>query len=288
MNYISRFALACLIGASVVPGFASAESLSELAQRTHFHGIAFARPGTTELLLATHHGLFAVGKDGNVKQASSVQDYMGFSASPTDPLTYFASGHPQTGGNSGFLKSVDGGANWSKISDGLNGPVDFHQMDVSLADPHTIYGGYRQLQVSHNDGKTWAKAGPLPDQLIAIAASSRSVDRVYAATKAGLLISDDGGGSWTPLAFAGEAVSMVRTGPKGEIYTFVLGKGLLRGGEQDPATWKPLSNNFGEAIPLHMAINSADESWLALTTQDNAVLESHDGGSSWQPFGSQP
>lgn len=288
MNFISRFALTCLLGASIAPNLAAADSLSELAQRTHYHGIAFARSGTSTLLLATHHGVFAVDKNGNATQASIVQDYMGFSATPTDPLTYFASGHPQTGGNSGFLKSVDGGATWNKISDGVSGPVDFHQMDVSLADPHTIYGGYGRLQVSHDDGQTWAKAGPLPNQIISIAASGQSVERIYAATQAGLLISADGGGSWKPLAFASEVVSMVRTGPKGELYAFVLGKGLLRADEKDPANWKPLSNNFGEAIPLHMAINSTDNAWLALTTQDNAVLESHDAGASWKPYGTQP
>ncbi len=288
MNFISRLVLACLVGASIAPSFALAESLSELAQRTHYHGIAFARSGTNILLLATHHGLYAVDKNGNATQASAVQDYMGFSASPTDPLVYFASGHPQTGGNSGFLKSVDGGASWNKISDGVSGPVDFHQMDVSLADPHTIYGGYGRMQVSHDDGQTWAKAGPLPNQMVAIAASGQSVDKIYAATQAGLLISADGGGSWKPLAFASEVVSMIRTGPQGELYTFVLGKGLLRAEENDATIWKSLSNSFGDAIPLHMAINSTDNAWLALTTQNNTVLESHDGGITWKPFGTQP
>ena len=288
MNFISRFAFACLLGASIAPNIAAAESLSELAQRTHYHGIAFVRSGTNTLLLATHHGLFAVDRNGNATQASVIHDYMGFSASPADPLIYFASGHPEAGGNSGILKSIDGGATWNKISDGINGPVDFHQMDVSLADSHTIYGGYARLQVSHDDGQTWAKAGPLPQQLVAIAASALSVQRVYAATQAGLLLSADGGGSWQPLAFAGEVVSMVRTGPKGELYAFVLGKGLLRANEEDSANWKSLSNNFGDSIPLHMAISSTDASWLALTTQDNTVLESHDAGASWKPFGTKP
>lgn len=288
MNFISRFATALLISVSAASCLAKAEPLSELAKRTHYHGIDFARSGANTLLLATHHGLFAIDKNGNATQASVTQDFMGFSASPTEPLTYFASGHPQTGGNSGFQKSTDGGATWKKISDGDNGPVDFHQMDVSRADPLTIYGGYGRLQVSHDGGQTWAKAGSLPNQLVAIAASAVLATRLYAATQSGLLISADGGGSWKPLAFAGEVVSMVRTGSKGEFYAFVLGKGLMRSDEADATNWKPLSNNFGDAIPLHLAINEADTSWLALSTQDNAVLESHDGGASWTPFGTKP
>ena len=288
MNFITRLAIGFLVLATIAPDLAFAEPLAELAQRTHYHGIAFARSGTNILLLATHHGIFGVDKYGNATQASIIHDYMGFSASPADPLIYFASGHPQTGGNAGFLKSIDGGATWKKISDGAGGPVDFHQMDVSLADPKTIYGGFGRLQVSRDSGQSWATAGALPNKLIAIAASAVAVDRIYAATEGGLMLSTDAGGSWKPLAFTGEVVSLVRTGPKGELFAFVLGKGLMRANEEDTTTWKSLSNNFGEAIPLHLAINVTDASWLALTTQDNAVLESHDGGATWSSFGSKP
>ena len=94
---------------------ASAETIKDLAQHTHFHGIAFARSGTAALLLATHHGLFAVNADGSTTPASAAQDYMGFSPDPSNPLVYFSSGHPAGGGNSGFLKSADGGATWAQV-----------------------------------------------------------------------------------------------------------------------------------------------------------------------------
>ena len=288
MKYISHLTVICLAVASIAIAKAEAEPLSELAKHTHYHGIAFARSGSSTLLLATHHGIFAVDKTGNATQVSVTQDYMGFSANWDDPLIYFASGHPQAGGNSGSLKSVDGGATWNKLSDGAGRLVDFHQMDVSLIDPKTIYGGYGVMQVSHDGGQNWVKTGPLPDKLISIAASSVSVDRIYAAAQTGLLVSSDSGGNWKPLAFADEVVSLVRTGSKGELLAFVLGKGLMQASEVEPASWKSLSNNFGEAIVLNLAINRSDASWLALTTQDNAILESHDGGANWAPFGKQP
>ncbi|MCA0271008.1 MAG: hypothetical protein LCH69_02965 [Proteobacteria bacterium] len=88
-----------------------------------------------------------------------MQDFMGFSPDPSDPLTYYATGHPEEGGNSGFLASRDGGQTWTQISQGPDGPIDFHAMDASPADPATIYGLFGGLQVNRDSGKTWAIAG---------------------------------------------------------------------------------------------------------------------------------
>ena len=285
MKNITRIAVACsvLVLASALP--ASAEPLKDLATKTHYHGIAFARSGSAVLLLASHHGLFAVDKIGDAAQVSPMQDYMGFSPGPSDPLTYYASGHPHGGGNSGFLKSIDGGASWKQISAGVGGPVDFHQMDVSPANPQRIYGSYGNLQISRDGGQTWTIAGTPPQKLVAIAASGKSADQLYAATENGLYESVDAGGSWQPAAFEGEVVSMIKTGPEGALLAFVLGKGLMKASEDRPGEWTSLSNGFGESIPLHLAISSTDSKWLALTAQDNAVMESRDGGFTWTPFG---
>lgn len=285
MNIISKLAFASsLISlAAILP--ASAETLEALASKTHYHGIAFARTGASALLLASHHGLFALTKDGEATRVSPVHDYMGFSPDPLDPLNFYASGHPAGGGNSGFLKTTDGGASWKQLSPGVEGPVDFHQMDVSPADPKTIYGSYGELQISRDGGQNWTIAGTPPAGLIALAASSLKADRVYAATKQGLNVSTDTGASWQPLQFEGEVVSTVKVGSDGSLFAFVLGKGLMKASESKPDEWALLSNDFGNAIPLHIAIDPANPSHLALTTQENAVLESIDGGATWAPFG---
>lgn len=285
MNTICKTASAISIVAFAAISAASAETLEVLAGQTHYHGIAFARSGTATLLLASHHGLFALAKDGEATRVSPVQDYMGFSPDPVDPLGYYASGHPAGGGNSGFLKSADGGATWKQLSPGVGGPVDFHQMDVSPAGPQTIYGTYGELQVSRDGGQSWSVAGTPPTGLIALAASGLKANQLYAATKQGLYVSADAGASWAPLGFAGEVVSTVKVGPDGSLLAFVLGRGLMKASENKPDDWTMLSNGFGEAIPLHIAVNAANPSQLALTTQENAVLESNDGGATWAPFG---
>jgi photosystem II stability/assembly factor-like uncharacterized protein len=268
-----------------VMSLASTETLEALAGKTHYHGIAFARSGSATLLLASHHGLFALAKDGEATRVSPVQDYMGFSPDPVDPLGYYASGHPAGGGNSGFLKSIDGGATWKQLSPGVGGPVDFHQMDVSPADPKTIYGSYGELQVSRDGGQSWAVAGTPPAGLIALAASSLKADQLYVATKQGLYVSADAGASWQPLGFTGKVVSTVKVGSDGSLFAFVLRRGLMKASEGKPDDWTLLSNGFAEAIPLYIAIDPANVHHLTLTTQANDLLESIDGGATCAPFG---
>lgn len=283
MKAISLFAAGLAGLAAAIP--ASAETLGELAGHTHIHGIAVARAGTAKLLLATHNGLYAVDAAGNATQVSAAQDYMGFSADPADPLTYYSSGHPPGGGNLGFLASKDGGASWTQVSPGLNGPVDYHSMDVSPADPKTIYGAYDGLHLSRDGGKTWTNAGALPEGLIDIAASALERDRVFAATQQGLLVSADAGANWSPLQFGGEPVSVIETGADGALFAFVVGRGFVSANERTPGEWTVLSQDFGAAIPLHLAVDPTDGKRLYAATHTSAVLTSGDGGASWRPFG---
>lgn len=281
-NFVLAMAIFVMLG---VFTSARAEPLATLSQHTHYHGIAFNRAGSAALLLATHHGLFAVDKDGEATLVSEIHDYMGFSVDPSDALSYYGSGHPAAGGNSGVLRSRDGGATWNMISAGAGGPVDFHQMDVSLADPATIYGNYGALQVSHDGGHSWAVSGELPEKTITIATSSVSAARLFAASEDGLFVSEDFGQNWVSAGFAGQVVSTVRTGSDGIIYVFVLGQGLMESKEDELGQWKALSNAFGESIPLHMAIDSSTPLRLALTAHDQKVFLSDNGGLDWHILG---
>jgi photosystem II stability/assembly factor-like uncharacterized protein len=282
--YLLPLAIVAILSSFATTG-AKSETLAELPQHTHYHEIAFNRSGTSVLLLATHHGVFAIDKDGTATLVSSVQDFMGFAPDPANPLSYYASGHPASGGNSGFLRSADGGASWTQLSEGVDGPVDFHQMDVSPIDPKIIYGNYGKLQVSRDGGSTWTIAGDTPPALIALAASSLDAQRLYGATERGLYQSHDAGATWRAAAFAGDVVSMVETA-NGAIYAYVLGRGLVKADEKNLDQWTILSNGFGEAVPLHLAVDQKDDQHLALTTHKSELLESRNGGATWHAFGS--
>jgi hypothetical protein len=160
-------------------------TMGEFQRHTHIHGLAVDGKDPFKLLIATHHGLFRAGPDGKAERISEVQDFMGFNPHPKEPNTLYASGHPARGGNLGFIASADQGRTWRQISPGVNGPVDFHQMTVSPADPKTIYGSYGGLQVSQDGGQTWKLVGPAPEKLIDLASSAKDANTLYAATEGG-------------------------------------------------------------------------------------------------------
>lgn len=277
----------------VMPGLAAAalagESIpvAELPQRTHIHGIAVDGNDTTRLYVATHHGFFVATADGMATRLSPVQDFMGFTPDPNDPSMLYASGHPATGGNLGFIASSDGGGTWTQVSAGLNGPVDFHQMDVSPVDPKIIYGAYGGIQVSRDSDRTWTMAGPGPEGLIVLAASAASADRIYAATRIGLWVSNDAGKSWQEASFGTDLITTVKIEPAGAIYAFVAGRGLLQGTEADLTRWTVLSNEFGDRALIHFAVDPGDANRMYGVTQNSEILASTDGGHSWHPFGAK-
>jgi len=285
------FAVAILAVALLLQPLAAENmTISEIAEKTHFHGIAVDPRDASRVYLATHHGFFVVGPDGMAKRVSAnADDFMGFTPHPTDPSILYASGHPASGGNLGIIMSTDGGRNWSRIARGVNGPVDFHQMDASKADPKVIYGVHGDLQVSRDGGHSWRQGGTAPDGLIDLAASAKDVNRLYAATKGGLFASEDGGKSWRIADILTRPTTMVQTGFDGPIYAFVVGTGLLRTTEPS-LDWSVVSNDFGDNYILHLAIDPTDNRNLyAVTleaqTRKQAILVSRDAGQTWSILG---
>ena len=272
------------IGYAVRSEAAETVKVSELSSHTHIHGLAVDRQDPSELLIATHHGLFRAGPGGNAELISEVQDFMGFNPHPNDPKTLYASGHPRQGGNLGFIASTDQGKTWTQVSLGVKGPVDFHQMTVSPADPNTIYGSYGGLQISRNAGKTWKIVGPAPDKLIDLAASAKNADTLYAATEPGLLVSRDAGKTWKPV-LEGSPVSLVEVTPEGTLYAFVVGRGLVRS-EEEPLSFTELGGDFGGGYLLHLAVDPFSPNRLFASTGKSRVLISTDQGRTWNSFGS--
>jgi photosystem II stability/assembly factor-like uncharacterized protein len=273
--------LACTF-AALLPFAAGAEPVSSLKAHTHIHGLAVDRGDPAYLLIATHHGLYRAGPNGNAELVSVVQDFMGFNPHPDDPNTLYASGHPAGGGNLGFIASSDGGKTWTEISPGVNGPVDFHQMTVSIADPNRIYGAYGKLQVSRDAGKTWVEIAPLPDKLFDLAASAANPDILYAATELGLLISSDAGKSWKGL-LESEPVTMVEVTADGTVYAFVYGKGLASA-KEGIFNWSTAADDWGKQYILHLAVDPTNTKRLFAATGDGQILASRDQGETWGQF----
>lgn len=267
------------------PLAASAAEPVPLADVAHIHGIGFDPTEPGSLYLATHHGLYRASPDGTaIALSDDRSDYMGFTPDPSDPGRLLASGHPEGGGNLGVIVSEDGGVSWTQLAAGADGPVDFHAMTISRADPDTVYGLYGDIQVSRDGGASWSVSGPAPGRVIDLAASPSQPDELYAATVEGLMISSDAGKSWAPVGPAGVPTTMVETTADASVYAFFAGAGLFQLSPAD-GEWKALASDFGEAYILHLAADPADPAHLAAVTDASTVIESTDGGQTWKSFG---
>lgn len=261
----------------------SAEELP-LGEVSHIHGIGFdpSKPGS--VLLATHYGVYRANPNGMAETVSTdANDFMGFSPDPSNARRLLASGHPGQGGNMGVILSTDGGVTWQKIADGVGGPVDFHAMSVSRADPKVIYGLYGGIQVSRDGGLSWSLAGPSPERVIDLAASPIAADTVYAGTAGGLMQSADAGVTWTLIGPKGQPATLVEAMADGSVYVFFAGIGLFQLPKDGQAV--PLASDFGDRYILHLAADPIDATHLVAITGESAVLESRDGGKTWQGFG---
>ena len=274
-----------LTAAAVSAGISQAQALprsSGILADTYIHGMALSTTAGAQLLILTDHGLqaFSLSTLEAPLVGSSQLDLMGLAADAEGNL--YASGHLASGGNTGVLLSADAGESWTKLSDGADGPVDFHQMAVSAADPATLYGAYAgQLQRSRDAGRTWDVVGPSPVGLIDLAASAVGSDTLYAATESGLLKSEDGGATWAQDHPTEGPVSLVEVTAQGEVYAFVLGEGLVHA-EEDASGWALISRQLDSGPIVHFAIGGP----LAFAALGSgAILISLDGGANWKRLG---
>ena len=255
-----------------------------LGEVSHIHGIGFDPSKQGSVLLATHYGVYRANPDGMAETVSTdANDYMGFSLDPGDAGRLVASGHPGQGGNMGVIVSTDGGVTWQMIADGVDGPVDFHAMTISRVDPKVIYGLYGGIQVSRDGGTSWTIAGPGPERVIDLAASPIDADAVYAGAAGGLMQSVDAGKTWTLVESSRQAATLVETTVDGALYVFFAGAGLFALSKE--GTWTDLAGDFDERVLLHLAGDPTDAAHLVAVTDESAVLESRDGGRTWQGFG---
>ncbi len=256
--------------------------LSHLMAATHVHGIGPGAGGLDSLTLATHNGLWAVdlASDTATRLGQSQDDFMGYSAVPGSPGTAVASGHPATGGNLGIIRTEDAGQTWAHVADGQDGPVDFHNMEVSRADPKVIYGVSHdgRVQRSADGGHTWEVSGRAPEKLIDIATSPVDVALLYAATEAGLFFSPDRGVTWTAM-IEDVPVSTVDTGMDGVLRAVDLGQGLVTIGAGGVTT--RVSGDLPDGYLLFLTTTSVDPLRLAALSAKERLVVSDDGGVTW-------
>ncbi|MGH7196365.1 MAG: WD40/YVTN/BNR-like repeat-containing protein [Candidatus Saccharimonadales bacterium] len=267
----------------------SGSDLTPVSSLRDVHGLAVDVADSNKVWIASHTGLHVLKNDKELFVVGTARDdYMGFSPHPTDANTFFTSGHPSSGGNIGFQKSVDAGKTWQKVSTGANGPVDFHAMAVGQVDPNLVYGWYRgDLQRSRDGGKNWeiVNTNLSRYQVVSFVTDPKDKDTVYATTNAGLLMSKDQGKNWTQLseALAQDTVLGLALNPTNNQELLVDSQklGLVKstdGGKN----WSKLDVAWASSGVLYISYDKNKPATVYAITQNLELYKTTDGGSSWQ------
>jgi len=255
---------------------------------SHGHGLSVDVNNPNKLYIATHYGLFVLMNEKDLyRVGQSKDDYMGFSTHPTQANIVFSSGHPSIGGNIGFQKSEDGGVTWKKVSNGVNGPVDFHAMAVSPVNSNLVYGWFQgNLERSTDQGKTWeiVNRNLLP---VSLAADTRDENVVYAATPQGqgIRVSRDKGVTWSSVspAVEGGAVSVIAVHPQDAKVLLAFSEKLGGLGKSIDAgkTWKKVTDGFNGETILQIAFSRSTPNIVYSLTHENKLYKSTDTGDTW-------
>ena len=102
----------------------------------HVHGLGLDPADHSILYIATHGDFYqSVSGAPPIKVDKLRADYMAFNAPLVSGFPLYASGHPSTGGNTGLIKSNDGGITWEHVSNVIEPAADFHAMATSKQNP---------------------------------------------------------------------------------------------------------------------------------------------------------
>ena len=257
----------------------SPNPLTPAASFNHSHGIAVDKADASKVYIATHEGLFLLKNDRDLFRIGKVRDdLMGFSPHPTDADTFFSSGHPARGGNLGFQKTTDGGVSWERVSAGLGGPVDFHAMAVSAANPSMVYGFFGgTLQRSADEGKSWeyTKGTIAP---FSLSTHPQKTEIVYAATENGVMVSTDRGDTWSSFSpeIEGGQVSVFALSPDEPRYALAFAEKLggLGKSTDTGAQWQKVAEDFGGETILYISFSKTEPSIVYALTDRNSVYKS--------------
>jgi hypothetical protein len=244
----------------------------------HVHGLGI-NPADRSLFIATHTGLFRVGKDSRkaVRIADRYQDTMGFSI--VGPNRFLGSGHPDARERKlppllGLIESSDAGKTWTPIS--LLGEADFHVLRSAGTHVYGYDASNDRLLASTDDGLKW-KELEKPGQIVDLAPDPSDPQRLVTTAVGGLdqgmYGSQNGGAIWKRL---NETVGLMAWPIAKRLYV-VDDRGNVLASGNGGVTLMRRGEVGGQPAAL-LAVGK-DELYVAL--HDGTIKQSTDGGATW-------
>jgi photosystem II stability/assembly factor-like uncharacterized protein len=256
----------------------------------HVHGLGVDPSDSSVLYIATHGDFYQSINGGPPVKVDKIRaDYMAFNAPMAPGAPLYSSGHPSTGGNTGLIKSTDGGRTWEVVSQVLDPPVDFHAMAVSMSDPNIIMGfdsGGRGLFKTTDAGKNWEKMDYPGSYVTSLAISTKDPQTIFAGTDKGLFQSADGGITWSELnQYKGLTIFALAFDVDGNLYASIDTFGLAKSTDLGK-TWEKI--NRPDLTVTSVAVDSKNNILYASGHTPKGyqeVYRSSSNGNSWDLVG---
>ncbi|MGQ0605591.1 MAG: F510_1955 family glycosylhydrolase [Candidatus Nitrosotenuis sp.] len=255
----------------------------------HIHGLGIEPADRNVLYIATHGDFYqSVNGGPPLKVDEQRADYMAFNAPYSQGIPLYASGHPATGGNTGLIKSTDGGKTWQQVATVLEPPVDFHAMAVSKSDSNLIIGfdsAGRGLFKTTDAGQSWQKL-EFSEYVSALTISPSDTNVIFAGTGKGIFVSNDGANTWTNLGqYDDQLVFALNFDENGILYASTDGSGLAKSSDIGQ-TWEKIKSP--NLTVMSIAVDAQNNVlYIAGYVPDGfqEVHKSSDDGNTWDLIG---
>ncbi|RDU37650.1 hypothetical protein DRW41_07355 [Neobacillus piezotolerans] len=286
----------CSLASSKEEG--SAKKVNKGFKAEHLHGIAYAADQT--IYIATHEGMLATAGGNNWTFKGNYDfDFMGFNVMSDG--TMISSGHPGKASNLpnplGFMVSKNNGEKWEPIS--LLGKVDFHILSSNFSNPDIVYGvnqmdsgSYKAgIYKSANGGEDWEllNSTGLPQDLHTIYSIVSMPDNenvLLAGSDSGILRSEDGGVTWGLYDQSRLITAFGVLPDTKELISYSItnqGAGIMTSSDKGQ-TWTDKGFDLGQDAVAYFGINPKDSTKIAISTFENSVFYTDNGGGNWKPL----
>ncbi len=256
-------------------------------------------PNNTNVLYATGNDVFK-STDGGASWAVAGTDKAGdqFYSVVVDPAN---SNIIYVGSMDGPIKSTTAGeGSWISMLNNLQSvmtnfyAIQFRAVAIDPTDDNIIYtdnsgsigsGVYR----SPDAGVTWSASSTDLTNLSGLTINALLINpdthtTLYAATSAGIFVSTNSGGNWTPLntGLTNLSVNSIAMDPSDHsvLYVGTNGGGIFKSTNAG-AEWSALSNAPNSSTTYGMTMVPGSPGMIYAGTNNGGVIESTDGGNTW-------